>query len=120
MVEVDQQHHVALAARPWHQPTIVADARFVQDDEGRSAEFAITVADDWQGRGLGAILLQRLARRAQALGVLQLHGRVLAENRAMQRVVQRLGGQVQALHDEPGVVQAQLDSAAATEALMLV
>lgn len=119
MVDVDQQRHVALAARPWHDATIVADARFVRDAAGEDAEFAITVADAWQGRGLGAALLQRLAVRARAAGVRQLQGRVLAENRAMLRVVQRLGGHVQALHDEPGLVLACLDSADAAEALML-
>jgi acetyltransferase len=113
LVDVDQLQHVALAARPLGQQRIVADARFVRDaDDPARAEFAIAVADDWQGLGLGRQLLLRLARQAQAQGVSHLRGDVLWDNRPMIGLVERLGGTLQRRGDEPGVLLASFRSAA--------
>lgn len=113
LVEVDQWQHVALVARPLGQPQIVADARFVRDaDDTARAEFAIAVADDWQGLGLGRQLLLRLARLAQSQGVLHLRGDVLWDNRPMLGLVERLGGTLHRRADEPGVLRASFRSAA--------
>src|SRR3954451_13881222 len=38
-------------------------------DDPSLAEAAVTIADDWQGRGLGGLLLDRLVKRARQLGV---------------------------------------------------
>ena len=35
-------------------------ARFVRRDEPGTAEVAVTVVDDWQGRGVATALLERL------------------------------------------------------------
>lgn len=113
MVDVDQRQHVALAARPAGQARIVADARYVRDaDDAATAEFAIAVADDWQGLGLGRQLLQRLARLAQGQGVALLRGDVLWDNRPMLSLVERLGGSVRRQDDDPGVLRVALRSAA--------
>lgn len=115
MVDVDQVRHVALAART-AQGLIVADARYVRDADdawpGAGAEFAIAVADDWQGQGLASQLLVRLARHAVAQGVAWLHGGVLWDNRPMVHLVQRLGGTLHAQHDDPGVLQARFSARA--------
>ena len=48
---------------------VVADARFVHDAEQLSrAEFALAVADDWQGRGLGRRLMAHLIAEARRQG----------------------------------------------------
>jgi RimJ/RimL family protein N-acetyltransferase len=112
LVDIDQVRHVALAARVPGRPAIVAEARYVVDEEAVGAEFAVTVADAWQGSGLGRQLLQRLARHARAQGLRHLQGDVLADNRAMRGLVERLGGRLQARADEPGVLQARFDAAA--------
>jgi L-amino acid N-acyltransferase YncA len=49
------------------------------------------VIDAWHGRGVGGVLLGRLAERARAEGVERFVATVLAENRAMLRVFERLG-----------------------------
>jgi acetyltransferase len=110
MVDVDQTQHVALAAQVPGQDRIVADARYVRDDAG-GAEFALTVADDWQGLGLGRQLLLRLARHARSQGVRQLRGDVLWDNGPMVGLVDRLGGRLHPLRGEPGVLQARFDTA---------
>lgn len=116
LVEVDQQRHVALAARPLGRLQIVADARYVLDADGQgdrqAAEFALAVADDWQGLGLGRQLLTRLARHARLQAVRQLHGDVLWDNAPMVALVERLGGTLQPLRGEPGVLRACFSAAA--------
>jgi GNAT superfamily N-acetyltransferase len=52
-------------------------------------EFAITVADDYQNRGAGTLLLQRLVHIARADGVRELVGHVLEDNREMLEVIRR-------------------------------
>lgn len=111
LVDVDQQTHVALAARVGTRGPIVADARYVRDADGLQAEFALTVADEWQGRGLGRQLLVRLARHAHAQGISLLKGGVLWDNRPMIGLVERLGGHLHQPRDDPGVLQARLRTA---------
>ena len=73
------QRHVALVAYTTTDdglPHLLAEARYVVEDEGE-AEFALAVADAWQGQGLGRALVQRLAAHARAEGVPLLHGAVV-------------------------------------------
>jgi len=53
-------------------------------------EFAIVVADAWQGRGLGRALLERLIA-ARERGYARMVGSVLAMNATMLSFVKRLG-----------------------------
>jgi acetyltransferase len=93
MTEIDQWQHVALVARPdTADDTIVADARYVRTADTDEAEFAVMVADAWQGAGLGRELLQRLGRHARASGVRILYGDVLWGNEPMIGLVRALGG----------------------------
>lgn len=112
MVDVDQQRHVALAAWSDEDRRIVADARYVRDADGGGADFALAVADDHQGRGLGRALLTRLARHARRAGVVWLHGDVLWENRPMIELMTRLGATLHTRADDAGVLYARLDTAA--------
>lgn len=56
-----------------------------------SAEFAIVVADDWQGCGLAARLLRDLISAASIAGLERLEGLVLRDNRRMLRFARALG-----------------------------
>jgi RimJ/RimL family protein N-acetyltransferase len=48
----------------------VGIARYVRDaDDPQAAEIAVTIVDDWQGRGLGTELLARLSERARQEGI---------------------------------------------------
>ncbi|SOY72638.1 GNAT family N-acetyltransferase [Cupriavidus taiwanensis] len=68
---------------------IVASAEYVLS--GRIAEFAVVVADAWQGQGLGRRLIARLCELARAAGLHGLRGDVLSENRRMLAILQGLG-----------------------------
>jgi len=101
MTEIDQHHHVAFVARPGddEDAPIVADARYVMRADSADAEFAIAVADEWQGAGLGRALLMHLSAHARRRGVRRLFGDVLWGNPAMLALVRSLGAQ---LHRNPG------------------
>ena len=70
----------------------VGVARYVRAPESPDeAEFAVVVADEWQGRGLGRELLRALAVRAREERIGWFTGLVLSENRSMLHVLAALG-----------------------------
>src|SRR5207247_1127870 len=72
-------------------PHIWGISRYYLDPETGSAEFAVTVADPFQGKGLGHHLLERLIAVAKDRGVKRLVGLVLCENRPMLDLVRSFG-----------------------------
>jgi len=67
-------------------------ARYIRDpDRPGSAEAVVAVIDEWQGRGLGGLLLRRLSRRARADGIETFTATVVTGNRSILRLLQRLG-----------------------------
>ena len=73
------------------EETLIGVARYMGLDDGHTAEFAVTVADDWQGRGIGSRLLRHLVAHARVGGLLRLSGDVLATNQPMLRMLRSLG-----------------------------
>jgi len=74
------------SGKPLALGELVRDAR-----DPRAAEIAFAVVDEWQGRGLGRLLADRLARRARCLSVERVRAHVLASNEAALAVVRRVG-----------------------------
>lgn len=73
------------------QASLLGVARYVRDSDGDGAEFALVVADAWQRKGIGSLLLDTLLRHAHAAGITRLHGITLATNQAMQKLARKLG-----------------------------
>jgi GNAT superfamily N-acetyltransferase len=70
----------------------VGVARYVRsNDDAEVAELAVTVIDDWQGRGLGRLLLTRLTDRARREGVRRFSAVVLGQNREALRLFKSFG-----------------------------
>ncbi len=98
--ELDFVHRAALVAvrSVGGEERIIAVARYaVTDDSPRPphrAEVAFTVGDVFQGRGLGALLLEHLAIIARANGIAEFEADVLGENNRMLRVFARSGFRV--------------------------
>jgi acetyltransferase len=69
---------------------IVGLAQTALEDD-HSGEFALVIADDWQGRGLGRRLMGALLGAAQAAGAERIWGDVMIENRAMLGLARSLG-----------------------------
>ena len=89
-------------------PHVWGVSRYYFDPETGSAEFAVTVADPYQGRGLGRHLMQRLIEVARDRGVKRLTGLVLRENGPMLDLLRHLGFTA-APTDDPNVVEAVLE-----------
>jgi GNAT superfamily N-acetyltransferase len=49
------------------------------------------VVDEWQGRGLGSLLLERLGERAREIGVHHFTATLLTSNKAMLAAFHHLG-----------------------------
>jgi RimJ/RimL family protein N-acetyltransferase len=65
-------------------------ARFVRDpDDPSTAEISLTVVDEWQGQGVGRLLLDRLLAAMAEAGVRRARGRMLAANEPMRRLIAR-------------------------------
>jgi GNAT superfamily N-acetyltransferase len=89
LTEVDQSHHVALGVL--HGGVAVGLVRMVlMAESAADADVAVTVADEYHGKGIGSELLRVLARVARHRGVTRLHFDVLAENSAMLRILGKL------------------------------
>jgi RimJ/RimL family protein N-acetyltransferase len=92
--DVDGVHHIALVLMvlpPDGPEGPVGVARLVQDAaDPATADIAVTVADDWQGRGVGTALVAALLRRRPG-AVRRLRAAVDAENRASLALLARAG-----------------------------
>lgn len=90
---VDHFHHEAFVALPEEQGTdIVGVARFVRyRAEPTDADLAITVADEWQGRGLATVLLRVLSTRARMVGIRRFKADMLTDNAAVLALLRRAG-----------------------------
>jgi acetyltransferase len=88
--------------------TLLGVARYVRDRKGDSAEFAIVVADAWQGRGVGTRLLRELGDVARKRGLKRLYGDILGTNRPMLDLVSKLGFRL-SRHEDPTLTRASLN-----------
>ena len=91
LTEVDHRDHEALVAIETATRDGVAVARFVRNPDDVSAEAAITVIDEWQGRGLGTAMCNLLAARAREVGIERFTALLLAANEQMRDVLASLG-----------------------------
>jgi len=92
LVDVDHNDHEAIVAIDPVTGEGLGVARYIRSrDDAELAEVAVTVADDWQGRGLGRALLDRLTYRARREGVRRFSALVQGENRASIRLLEGLG-----------------------------
>ncbi len=87
LTDIDGVDHVAIAAQsciPGRRGEGIGLARFVRiKGEPDVAEAAVAVTDDWQGRGLGRLLLRRLVTAARERGIRRFRCSVLTENAPM-------------------------------------
>jgi RimJ/RimL family protein N-acetyltransferase len=70
---------------------IVAGARYASAPESEVCEFAVTIADQWQGIGLARRLMEILMQVAAQDGFKTIEGFVLATNSSMRGLARRLG-----------------------------
>jgi acetyltransferase len=93
LMHVDYNFHLALIAEVFTsgEETAIGEARYVVSADRKSAEFAVSIADGWQGGGLGTLLLCRLVKAARKAGVEKITGETLASNLTMLHLAQKAG-----------------------------
>jgi acetate---CoA ligase (ADP-forming) len=109
--EADFEQHVGLVGT--HATAsgeeIVVVGRYFRlapaEDGVARAEFALAVADEWQGRGAGTVMLEQLARHASEAGVERFEADVLEDNLPMLGLLANLGFEV-GERTQQGVVRA--------------
>jgi len=107
LTEVDHHDHEALVA-VGPDGALLGVARSVRSrSDPEVAEAAVTVVDDWQGRGLGTALLGLLADRARAEGIRRFTALMLASNREMLDLFEGLGP-VRILERSSGTVELEI------------
>jgi protein lysine acetyltransferase len=90
LAEVDYVDHFVWVVTDGSDP--VADARFVRDQNDPTvAEIAFTVADAYQGRGIGSFLIGALSIAAKVEGVERFSARMLSENAPMRAIMDHYG-----------------------------
>ncbi len=115
---VDGVHHIALlliVLPPEGEEELIGVAHLVQDPaDPASADIAVTVLDDWQGRGAGTALVSALLQRRPA-EVTRLRTLVAADNRAPLALLAR-AGRVSPGLPERGVLDVTVELPPATRA----
>ena len=106
--QIDYDREIALVAIERDADGVersLGEARMVADPDNAAAEFAILVASDVKGGGLGRRLMENLIECARNRGIGELRGETLSENMRMQDLAHKLGFQ---LKTGPGVVEMHL------------
>jgi acetyltransferase len=95
--QVDYADHLALVAEVFSggRESVIAEARYVRMPNSLDAEFAVSVAEPWQGKKLASLLLGKLACRAAAAGVRRIVGETLATNAKMIALARKAGFTIQ-------------------------
>jgi GNAT superfamily N-acetyltransferase len=126
-LDVDGRTRLAIAAFDPSRPSDVGTddgigigvARYLPaEDDEQAAELAVTVIDEYQGDGVGRVLLEALVVGALHGGLRSLYGYVLYDNESMVRLFRRLGGRDQySERPEPGARRIAIDLEAAVTSL---
>ena len=80
---------------------IVGVSRYVTNPDQSSCEFALVVADDFNGKGLGSRLMESIMDVAREKGLAEIEGLVLANNAGMLKLMRGLGYQVKSYPEDP-------------------
>lgn len=115
---IDYDRELALVAtvtepnpehRGYPRESIIGFAHYLRNADGRGAEYALAISDDWQRRGLGACLMRGLISAAKSQGLTYIDGYVLVNNRPMLGLMHHLGFRNDPDTDDPGMRRVWLD-----------
>ena len=70
---------------------IIGVSRYVTNVDGTTCEFALAVADDFGGKGIGSRLMLSIMEVAREKGLTEIEGLVLTNNPGMLRLMKGLG-----------------------------
>ena len=105
-LDVDQREHGGVVALV--DGALIGHALYDRQPGTRDAEVALEVADAFQGRGVGTLMLEELATLARSVGIGRFLAHVLPSNRRMLEVFHDLGFAEHATFED-GVIRVRLN-----------
>jgi RimJ/RimL family protein N-acetyltransferase len=102
LTEVDHHDHEAIIAFEPKTGETVGVARFVRSENPEIAEVAVTVIDDWHGKGVATTILEALVERAREEGVTHFVAVILSENDAAIELFEHLAANDPEPHRKDG------------------
>ncbi len=111
LTDIDYQRDMAFVAlrHDSGQKMEIGVSRFCTSEDGASCECAGVVGDEWQGRGLGHLLMRHLIEVARQRGIKRMYSIDAAGNQEMRRLAEDLGFERKVDHDSPNEVIYSLD-----------
>jgi acetyltransferase len=80
-------------------------ARYAINPDGDSCEFALVIADNMQGKGLGQKLMSSLMEAARAKGLKTIEGEVLSNNHNMLKLMTRIGFSTKSSEEDQSIIK---------------
>ncbi|MGQ9515130.1 MAG: bifunctional acetate--CoA ligase family protein/GNAT family N-acetyltransferase [Thermoproteota archaeon] len=107
---IDYDREIAFVAelKVGGQKKFIGISRLIMDPDKRNGEFAVVVADEYQGKGLGYKLVDMLIGVAQEHDLETIYGLVLSSNKRMLSLCMDLGFKVEYLSEEESRVYMHL------------
>lgn len=105
LTQIDYSRELALiAVTSEHAKEIqLGVARYAINPDGKTCEFALVVADNITGKGLGQKLMVSLMEAARSKGLEVIEGEVLSNNHNMLKLMTRLGFSIKNSEDDVGI-----------------
>ena len=100
LCDLDYEHNMGLVVCLRETDELIAMARYDVDLATGLADIAFAVRDDWQKRGIGTLLMQRMTEIARARGVAGFQADVFAMNKPMLLVFQKSGLKFEGVIDQ--------------------
>ncbi|MBI5007262.1 MAG: bifunctional acetate--CoA ligase family protein/GNAT family N-acetyltransferase [Nitrosomonadales bacterium] len=107
LTQIDYSREMALVAvveEEGHEVELGV-ARYAINPDGDTCEFALVVADNIAGKGLGQKLMVSLMETARSKGLSVIEGEVLNNNHRMLKLMSRLGFVAKTSEDDPAVMK---------------
>lgn len=106
--QLDYDREMALIALTLDGEKITGVARYYPNPDRKTVEFAIAIADAWQGRGLGEQLMKALIGAAREAGYQQIEGSVLPGNLGMLKLAAVVGFTIEPVGDAANTIKITL------------
>jgi len=107
LTQIDYSREMALVAVTQDQSpeTELGVARYAINPDGLSCEFALVVANNIAGKGLGQKLMIALMEAARSKGLEVIEGEVLSHNHNMLKLMNRIGFSIKPHSEDAGIMQ---------------
>jgi acetyltransferase len=101
--QLDYDREMALVAsvQEGGKEVQIGVTRYAINPDGKSCEFALAVADAWQGQGIGHKLMYRIMELARQRGLEVMEGDVLTKNKCMLDLAKSTGFAIELVDGDP-------------------